>query len=216
MKKNIIATLIALAVTACSPADNHEKTQTIAEKPAAVQASQVQAAPFEVDTSKIEQFDEKVDTRTITMMFKKIGADKWDKKEQEWNRRLAEAKTDADVQKIFAEQFEQFDKAAKALAQIEMKSEKGKQMHALLTSGFTGMAEATGALRHFKSSSPEDQVKLEALGPKIQQHAREVMQGMQLYMDLMKEVGVKLSPEDEAKIAEKMKEANQKIDALSQ
>ena len=137
--------------------------------------------------------------------------DKGQQKEAEWNQRLAAAKTDADVKSVLREQLDKHRQGQQVLSGSEMSSEKGRTIHPHLVNGFTGTVATLEPLQNLDLSSAEGIVVMNETMPKIRQYGMEIVQGMKLWMDLMKANNQPMDAAAEARFQEKMKEVEAKL-----
>ena len=210
MKHLLISLLCAVALTACSDSENiNQKAEKLAEKAA---TKQVQAsAAAEIRPENIANYDEKVDVAKIGLALKKAGVDKGQQKEAEWNQRLAAAKTDADVKSVLKEQLDMYRQGQQVLSGLEMSSEKGRVIHRHLLNGLTG---ATGLLENALNldfNSAESGAVMDESALKMRQYGLEIVQGINLWMDLVKANNQPMDAATEAQFQEKMKEIEGKL-----
>ena len=211
MKHLLISLLCAVALTACSDSENiDQKATKLAEKVANKQAHS-SSSRAELRSENIANYDEKVDVNKIGLALKKAGVDKGQQKEAEWNQRLAAAKTDADVKSVLREQLDMYRQGQQVLSGLEMSSEKGRTIHTHLLNGFTGTVATLEPLQNLDLSSAEGIVVMNETMPKIRQYGMEIVQGMKLWMDLMKANNQPMDAAAEARFQEKMKEVEAKL-----
>lgn len=208
MKKTLFTLAMMGALAACS----QEKSTT---EPVASAASSAPAAsvaggqPVIVAGMGTEQ--EKNDIEAVAKALKNGGMSDAGPKEAEWNQRLAAAKNNADVQAVLAEQLAVYEKTEAELKAMQPQSEAGKQMHAQLLSGMGGVRAILAEMKTLDFDKAEAQAKTQQLKPKMQQHAQEVMVGMQGFVDLMKANGLQAGSAQEAHFNQKMDELKEKI-----
>ena len=211
MKRLLISLLCTAALAACSDSseDINQKAEKLAEK---ATTKQVQASSAtELRPENIANYDEKVDVNKIGLALKKAGVDKGQQKEAEWNQRLAAAKTDADVKSVLREQLDMYRQGQQVLSGLEMSSEKGRTIHTHLLNGFAGTVATLEPLQNLDLSSAEGIVVMNETMPKIRQYGMEIVQGMKLWMDLMKANNQPMDAAAEARFQEKMKEVEAKL-----
>ena len=212
MKRLLISLLCTAALAACSDSseDINQKAEKLAEKVASKQA-QASSSAAELRPENIANYDEKVDIYKIRLALEKAGVDKGLQKEAEWNQRLAVAKTDADVKSVLKEQLYAYRKGEQALSGLEMNSEKGRVIHRHLLNGFAGNATILESLQNLDLNSAEGIVVMNESIPKIQQYGMEIVQGMKLWVELMKANDQPMNAAAEKEIQEKMKEVEAKL-----
>ncbi len=208
MKRLLPTLFLTAALAAC------EKNSDTSGKPSG-QASAVQEKHEiskeypQLDEKNITGFDEKVDSQKIGMSLKQAGADTWQNKEAEWNRKLASAQTNHDFQAVISDQLTHYRKVSQAISGLEMKSTKGKEIHAKLNSGINGTISILQALQTLDVATAKGQVKMNGLTPEINRHARNTMQAMQAWVSMMK-THHRIDQDAEAKFNQKMKELDEK------
>ena len=210
MKRLLISLFYTAALAACSDSEDiNQKAEKLAEK---ATTKQVQASSAtELRPENIANYDEKVDVNKIGLALKKAGVDKGQQKEAEWNQRLAAAKTDADVKSVLREQLDMYRQGQQVLSGLEMSSEKGRTIHTHLLNGFAGTVATLEPLQNLDLSSAEGIVVMNESMPKIRQYGMEIVQGMKLWMDLMKANNQPMDAAAEARFQEKMKEVEAKL-----
>ena len=215
MKRLLISLLCTAALAACSDSseDINQKAEKLAEKAASKQV-QTSSSPAELRPENIANYDEKVDVNKIGLALKKAGVDKGQQKEAEWNQRLAAAKTDADVKSVLREQLDMYRQGQQVLSGLEMSSEKGRTIHTHLLNGFTGTVATLEPLQNLDLSSAEGVVVMNESMPKIQQYGMEIVQGTKLWVDLMKANNQPMDAAAEARVQDKMKEVEGKLNQL--
>ena len=97
------------------------------------------------------------------------------------------------------------------LSGLEMSSEKGRTIHTHLLNGFAGTVATLEPLQNLDLSSAEGIVVMNETMPKIRQYGMEIVQGMKLWMDLMKANNQPMDAAAEARFQEKMKEVEAKL-----
>lgn len=212
MKRLLISLLCTAALAACSDSseDINQKAEKLAEKAASKQV-QTSSSPAELRPENIANYDEKVDVNKIGLALKKAGVDKGQQKEAEWNQRLAAAKTDADVKSVLREQLDMYRQGQQVLSGLEMSSEKGRVIHRHLLNGLTG---ATGLLENALNldfNSAESGAVMDESALKMRQYGLEIVQGINLWMDLVKANNQPMDAATEAQFQEKMKEIEGKL-----
>ncbi len=213
MKRLLISLLCTAALAACSDSseDINQKAEKLAEKAATKQVQASSSSAAELRPENIANYDEKVDVNKIGLALKKAGVDKGQQKEAEWNQRLAAAKTDADVKSVLREQLDMYRQGQQVLSGLEMSSEKGRTIHTHLLNGFAGTVATLEPLQNLDLSSAEGIVVMNETMPKIRQYGMEIVQGMKLWMDLMKANNQPMDAAAEARFQEKMKELEPKL-----
>ena len=213
MKRLLISLLCTAALAACSDSseDINQKAEKLAEKAATKQVQASSSSAAELRPENIANYDEKVDVAKIGLALKKAGVDKGQQKEAEWNQRLAAAKTDADVKSVLKEQLDMYRQGQQVLSGLEMSSEKGRTIHTHLLNGFAGTVATLEPLQNLDLSSAEGIVVMNETMPKIRQYGMEIVQGMKLWMDLMKANNQPMDAAAEARFQEKMKEVEAKL-----
>ena len=211
MKYLLISLLCAVALTACSDSENiDQKAAKLAEKVANKQAHS-SSSRAELRSENIANYDEKVDIYKISLALKKAEFDKGQQKEAEWNQRLAAAQTGEDVKSVFKEQLYYYRKGQQVLSGLEMSSEKGRAIHRHLLNGLTG---ATGLLENALNldfNSAESGAVMDESALKMRQYGLEIVQGINLWMDLVKANNQPMDAATEAQFQEKMKEIEGKL-----
>ena len=212
MKRLLISLLCSTALAACSDSseDINQKAEKLAEKAASKQV-QTSSSPAELRPENIANYDEKVDIYKISMALKKAEFDKGQQKEAEWNQRLAAAQTGEDVKSVFKEQLYYYRKGQQVLSGLEMSSEKGRVIHRHLLNGLTG---ATGLLENALNldfNSAESGAVMDESALKMRQYGLEIVQGINLWMDLVKANNQPMDAATEAQFQEKMKEIEGKL-----
>lgn len=222
MKKSLLTLLLLGALSACSQSSDDAKQSTpqpssssstaqVAEKSAEPSAAKSDKANS--DDAGILNYKEKLDIAKIGLALQEAGFHEIAKsnKEAEWNQRLANAKTNEDVQSVLREQLAIYRKGAEHLASKQMDSAQGKAAHEKILGGFQGVQAILEQVVTMDLMSPEGMTKLMEATPKINQHVQDLAQGMQIWMEMMKNNGFNPSQEDEANFKQKLKELEEKV-----
>lgn len=196
MKKIITLSIIALCLAACQ----QEKSNNSAP---------VSTAPAKA--ASIANYKEKVDIATLTIALKKSGIAQMQGKEAEWNTRLAQAKSDAEIKMVLQEQLNAYRRANEALAGLKMQSEQGKATYAQLKSGLQGTQDILERLQKVDLTQPQGTVLANELLPQIKQHGRDIVSGTIQLMEMMKTNGFDFNEQYEKAFQEEIKEAQEKL-----
>lgn len=226
MKKSLLTLLLLGVLSACSQSDDTQKptspsssatkvaapsvnssTEKSAEQPA------VQSDKANSDDAGILNYKEKLDIAKIGLALQEAGFAEAanNGKEAEWNQRLASAKSNEDVQSVLREQLAIYRKGAEYLASKQMDSTQGKAVHEKLLGSIQGAQAVLEKMITIDLASPEGVVQANELMPKVKQHMQDLAQGMQMWVEMMKNNGFSPSEADEAKLREKLKELEEKI-----
>ena len=206
--KGLLSILICtVMLTACS--DSNGINQQAAET---TNKQHTAGGLAELKPENIAGYDEKVDIHTIGMALEKAGVAQGQQKESEWNRRLAAAKNDADFKAVLNEQLHFYRQATDALSGLKMNSEKGRRIHEHLSGGFGGVTGMLETLQTIDLTSPEGMVTANAAKSQMQQYALDIAQGMQMWIDMMKENNYDIDKAAEAEFREKMQAVEKNVE----
>lgn len=226
MKKSLLTLLLFGTLSACSQSDEAKKptppsspsssaAATVAEPSAnqVTEKSEEKSDKANSDDAGILNYKEKLDIAKIGLALNEAGFSDAAKnnKEAEWNQRLANAKTNEDVQSVLREQLAIYRQGAENLASKQMDSEQGKAVHGKLLGSFQGAQAVLEKMATIDLTSPEGIVQANELMPKVKLHMQDLAQGMQMWVEMMKNNGFSPSEADEAKLKEKLKELEEKI-----
>lgn len=219
MKKSLFTLAIIAALAACSqekPAETSATTATTTAATTNTAASTATAAPATssapVFKEGVGKATEKADIVKLGEALKTSGMAGAATKEAEWNQRLANAKSAADVKAVLNEQLAMYQSAENALKPLQLETEKGKAVHTQLVSGLTGMREILQEMTAMDLESPAAQTKMQEITPKMQKQATDIMHAMQNFVGLMKANGLQEGSAAEAQFNQKMGELKEKID----
>lgn len=222
MKKSLLTLLLLGALSACSQSDDTKQATPPSSSAAKVaepsanpsaEKSSEQSSKSNSDDTSILNYKEKLDIAKIGLALHEAGFAEIANsgKEAEWNQRLANAKTNEDVQSVLREQLAIYRKGVEHLANKQMDSEQGKAVHEKLLGSFQGAQAVLEQMAVLDLTSPEGMVKANELTPKVKQHMQDLAQGMQMWVEMMKNNGFSPSEADENKLKEKLKELEEKI-----
>ena len=210
MKRLLISLLCTAALAACSSSGNiNQKAVKLADQEMAKQGQL--SSSVELYPENVANYDEKVDAHKIDLALNKTVVGKGQQKRAEWDQRFAAAKTDADFKSILKDQLYHYRQVQQALSSLEMSSEKGRAIHRHLLNGLTG---ATGLLENALNldfNSAESGAVMDESTLKMRQYGLEIVQGINLWMDLVKANNQPMDAATEAQFQEKMKEIEGKL-----
>ena len=209
MKKTFSITLLAMLLAACQ--QEPAQPSPAASTPQPVAASTTLSASEPQQLNKILNYQEKWDVAAIGLALQKSDMAQMQGKEAEWNARLAQAKTDADIKAVLNEQLAAYRALNEALSGLEMKSESGKTVFAKMKSGTQGVQGVLEQLQKVDLMQPQGAVLANELTPKIKQHVQDIATGMSQWVDMMKANGFNINQQDEQAFQEKMKEIQEKL-----
>lgn len=218
MKKTFSITLLAMLLAACqqepaqpSPAASTPQPVAASTTLSASEPQQLNKILTESETNNILNYQEKWDVAAIGLALQKSDMAQMQGKEAEWNARLAQAKTDADIKAVLNEQLAAYRALNEALSGLEMKSESGKTVFAKMKSGTQGVQGVLEQLQKVDLMQPQGAVLANELTPKIKQHVQDIATGMSQWVDMMKANGFNINQQDEQAFQEKMKEIQEKL-----
>ncbi|XXQ68685.1 hypothetical protein ACKLNO_02135 [Neisseriaceae bacterium B1] len=198
MKKILLLVGMALALTACQPESQPQTKQPNSSEKDSTLASLL--------PENIANYAEKYDIAQFVLVAQKTGLAQGEQKASEWNTRLIGAKNNADAQAVFREQLAFYQDIETQLGALEMKSEQGKAMKAKILHGVAGIRGLLEQLQQVDLSKPEGLVIANETVAKFKPFAHDVAQGMQLFMDMMKNNGLNFDATNEAQIQEKLQQ----------
>lgn len=206
MKKTLLIVSLLMLV-ACG----QNETTGISVAESAKKSVVVETESVSSSLSNIENAKEKLDFFKLIKVFQNSEVEKAQAKELEWNQRLVEAKNNADVQSIVAEQLVFYRKARDGFADLKLETAEGQAVLLNLQQGFSGMCSILEKLQKIDVSQPEGMVLSNELVPKIKVATYKIIEGMQMWTQMGKKYGVPIDKQAEEKFNNKIKEVKGKF-----
>ncbi|MCP1659294.1 hypothetical protein [Neisseria perflava] len=210
MKRLFTVLVLSVTLQACS--GSVEENKENGKAAASTQSNTQSGLPAELEPKNIAHYEEKLDVAKISQALKNAGFEKGEQKEAEWNRRLAAVTTNEEVQAVVRDQLMYYRQAEQELSAINTVSQQGTQVRQKMLNGFSGMCRILEIMQKLDMTSPEGAVQLNELNPKIKEYGTEIMQGLQLFVQLVKESGQSYNKKAEAKMQGKLKELEGKLE----
>lgn len=217
MKRNLLTATLLLVLAACSQEKAMEKGSVTPGTTTANVSKTASAVPITTSSSVPETddgilgYELKLDVARLALALSKTEMKNAQHKEAEWNQRMAQAKNNADVQSVIAEQLALYRQAEETLQPVEMSSEQGKRIHGQMLGGFKGMREVLEKMQALDFDTPEALVQMQELAPRVKQHGHDLLASMQAWMTMMKENGFEPDATKEAEFNQKVQELEKKL-----
>lgn len=197
--KSILRPLVCtLMLGACVPSVSSESDH----------AEPVQAGQADEDMTG---YKEKSDILRLRAALQQTELSNAPQKETEWNRRLTQARNQEDIKVIMGEQLALNREVEAALQPLKMNSEKGRQVHAQMLRGYSGVRQVLEKLINVDMDTPEGSAQVEALNQQLTQHVVDVMESMKAWMAMQEANGWEYDDQAKVQIQQKMEELERKV-----
>lgn len=186
---------LSITLAACSPSDKQSTqstTDSISQKAST--------------KNNEKQYNEKWDIIQIAMTNQRFPVEEMLKKEKDWQERMANAQTNADVLKVFHEQIAHFRERENVLAAKQMKSERGKAIQQQMLQNFRDIQNVLEKIVKLDFNDPNSEIVLQQLQQEIQQYSKDTVQIMQTWVVFAKEHHFDIQKEHKELFEQKMQE----------
>lgn len=196
--------LAAFAVSACSPGQSAAPQSASADARATGQSGS--AAQNAENDAGFGGYKEKLDMLRLQQALVKAGFQSGQEKKAEWDRRLAVAQTNAEIQAVLADQLGYFRRAEQSMSEVTMHSTRGRAVHQDFTKGFGGMKQALLIMQGLDLNDPANEAKVQEQVLKMDVAAKHVASGIRTWMAMMQENNLGVSEQDAEIVEQKIRE----------